>query len=1315
MNLPKLSKHLIYGGVVGLLVIIIQSSALLANPNSVTIAGDLQSELGCTGGDANGDWLPDCAATHLTLDAEDDVWQASFVIPQGSYSYKAALNDDWAENYGANAQADGNNIPLTVEAVTNTVKFYYDDKTHWVTDNQTSMIATVPGSFQRHLGCTTGGDAGNWDPGCLRSWLQDPDGDGIYTFSTNQIPAGDYEGKVAINEDWAENYGVNGELNGDNYQFTVPEDGQVMNFTFSAETKVLSIVAAEPPDSALNAELVRPALRSPIVDDVMYFVMPDRFDNGDPDNDDGGLSGDKTVTGFDPTHKGFYHGGDLAGLLNRLDYLDQLGVTAIWMTPTFKNIPYDPRRGDTGYHGYWITDFTQFDPHLGTNAELETLIEEAHKRGIKIFFDIITNHTADVIQYQEGEYGYRNKKEYPYRDAQGNPFDDREFAGQATFPQLSAETSFPYTPVVSDSLATIKKPDWLNNPIYYHNRGDSNFIDENSLYGDFDRLDDLFTEHPEVVNGMIDIYKFWVENYDIDGFRVDTVKHVNVEFWQAFAPAIIEHARQHGKPNFYIFGEVFSGDGKLLSYYPTVGKMPAVLDFGFQSVTRAYVSQGGNASDLKGFFEGGDRYTDADSNAYFLPTFIGNHDMGRFGLFLNQDNVPADQKVQRSQLGHAFMFFARGTPVIYYGAEQGFTGDGNDQDAREDMMPSQVDSYNDNDLLGTDATTADSNFDTSHPLYQAFSEYAQIYQAHKALRTGAQIYRYSSDGPGVYAFSKIDREEKVEYLVAFNNRAPASGRQADRLEVTVPTFYTGTTSFDMVYDSTIGLPTSVYLPTVLSNSATTTSTRQLAQQLEATAARQTNANGELTISVPDLGFVIYKANRVIPTSAAAPEITMIKPLNGQTVKLPVNSIDGNEVVDRLEVAAKLERDIFAEVTFAVKVNDGDYTPIGTDDNPPYRVFYDVTHLRGQTATLSFGAIVNDMSGNVKAAEVKNVGLEIVEPAPLDTSIKYGVIHYQRTGNDYDGWGVQPAGDGVADNQLYDTRQPFIGETDYGRFAFVRLTDPAMALNVTLANGSETDGAARSFVPATKGEIWLKQGEATVYNSQAEAQGYVTIRYHRSDGDYTGVTLEVPAANVTGQTPTGSDDYGAYFQLPLTDFTPEIAVTINKSGAADIQGATFKPTEIATAWLKQGDTEVYPSQGAAEGYAMIHYHRPDGEYGDWANASADFTQFWGLHTFGGAADPGWETPRRPAGEDAFGVYFKVVYEAGAEGFGYIIHKGNLKDPNYAGEQDGPNMKLDMAKYGNSAWHVPVTYQSRAAFNPDNPPPVVYPIVGEPTGQ
>jgi hypothetical protein len=197
-------------------------------PTSVTIVGSLQDELGCPG-----DWQPECSLTHLASDADDDVWQAVFDVPAGNFEYKATLDDSFDVNYGANAQQNGPNIPLALSETTS-VKFYYSHETHWVTDNQNATIATAVGSFQSELGCP-----GDWQPDCLRSWLQDPDGVGTYAF-TATLQAGSYEVKVAIDESFAENYGANGEPNGANIPFDVPTCGEV-TLEYDASTHLLTV------------------------------------------------------------------------------------------------------------------------------------------------------------------------------------------------------------------------------------------------------------------------------------------------------------------------------------------------------------------------------------------------------------------------------------------------------------------------------------------------------------------------------------------------------------------------------------------------------------------------------------------------------------------------------------------------------------------------------------------------------------------------------------------------------------------------------------------------------------------------------------------------------------------------------------------------------------------------------------------------------------------------------------------------------------------------------------------------------------------
>ena len=1184
--------------------------------DTVTLVGDLQDQVGCAE-----EWDPACANSQLPIDASDSVFQEAFDLPAGDYEYKVAINGTWDENYGANATANGPNIPLSLSA-SGVVKFYFDPATNWITSNRNHTIAVVAGDFQSELGCPA-----DWQPDCLRSWLQDIDGDGVYTFATTLVPAGNYESKVAINESWDENYGADGVPDGPNILFTVA-DGDTVTFSYDTASHLLTITSQGDEDLS---QIVQPPIRHPIVDSNFYFVMPDRFENGNPANDTGGLTGDRLVTGFDPTDKGFYHGGDLAGLLDKMDYLEQLGVKAIWMTPMFKNRPVQGSDADVsaGYHGYWITDFTQFDPHFGTNAELEAVIAEAHDRGIKIFFDIITNHTADVIQYQEGQYSYRNKSDFPYRDASGNPFDDRDYVGGDTFPTLDAEISFPYTPVFDNAGdESVKVPAWLNNPIYYHNRGNSTFSGENSLYGDFFGLDDLFTEQQEVVDGLIDIYKFWISNYDIDGFRVDTVKQVNAEFWQQFTPEILQHAASVGKPNFFIFGEVFSGNVEFLSYYTTATEMPAVLDFYFQESVQAYVSTGAPSDRLKTLFENDDYYTDADSNAYALPTFIGNHDRGRFGYFLEADNggsLSDDEMLARSKLAHALMYFGRGVPVVYYGDEQGFVGDGGDKDARQDMMPSQVASYNDDDLIGTDATTADANFDQSHPLYLAFQEYAALRQAHLALRSGAQIHRTSSDAAGIYAFSRIDRTEKIEYVVAVNNANSAQN-------AAVPTFYPAATQFDLLY-----------------------------AEGTAPATLTTDANGALPVEIAATGFAIYKANAAIPASADAPNITIANLVNDQEVALGEQTIDGNTIPDRLEIRADVSGNQFVEVTFAVRpTGAAGYTVIGVDDNSPYRVFYDASDLPADS-TLEIIAVVNDLNDHLRGASV--TGIDVVdEAAPPPATYDYAVIHYQRSDGDYgdessgdfnDFWGLHLWGDGIDPAEVTEWTQPkpFLGEDAYGRFAWIKLQDASQDVNFIVHRGETKDGtvADRAFNPTSDSpEIWIKQDDPNFYTSQAAAQGFVTIHYQRPDGLYDGWGLHLwgdglgDGVGTTWESPRpfdGIDDYGAFWNVPLSDVTQPVNFIIHKGDEKDPgPDQSMNPTEGSDVWIISGDETIYQQRGAAENFVLLHYRRPAGDYGDYS--SNNFLDFWGLHTWQAAEDPGWTTPRKPEGQDKFGVVFKV---------------------------------------------------------------------------
>ncbi|MEO5972377.1 MAG: alpha-amylase family glycosyl hydrolase, partial [Sphingomicrobium sp.] len=310
-------------------------------------------------------------------------------------------------------------------------------------------------------------------------------------------------------------------------------------------------------------------------------------------------------------------------------------------------------------------------------------------------------------------------------------------------------------------------------PIYYHNRGDTIFRNESAQVGDFVGLDDLFTEHPRVVQGMIDIYGEWIDRYGVDGFRIDTARHVNPEFWQAFAPAMIARAKARGIPNFHIFGEVYTDavDPAFTAVHTQRDKLPAVLDFAFAAAVKGVVAGSAPTSTLASLFHVDPIYAGGDATARQLPTFLGNHDMGRFARAIRVGHPQASDTEQlgRLVLGHAMLMTLRGVPTIYSGDEQGFAGDGNDQDAREDMFASKVAVYNDNVLVGTKATTATANFSNRHPLYRAIAKLAAIRKATPGLRRGSQKLRYAGDEPGLFAMSRFDPASGREVVLLFNS------------------------------------------------------------------------------------------------------------------------------------------------------------------------------------------------------------------------------------------------------------------------------------------------------------------------------------------------------------------------------------------------------------------------------------------------------------------------------------------------------------------------------------------------------------------
>ncbi len=514
---------------------------------------------------------------------------------------------------------------------------------------------------------------------------------------------------------------------------------------------------------AQPVDFSKAVLRGPVSDESIYFVMTDRYANGDTSNDSAGLTGGPLESGFNPSEIGWWHGGDFKGLTENLTRIKDLGFTSIWITPPVKQQYVQFQ--SAAYHGYWGVDFTTVDPHLGTEADFKDFVSASHKLGLKVIIDVVANHTADVIRYEDGSHNYRDIARYPYRDAKKRPFIPELVAGKSTFPKLSVNYSFPHKPVVDAAKKNIKNPAWLNDLTNYHNRGNSTFSGTSIGDGDFYGLDDLFTEKPEVVAGWIEVWSGWITKFDIDGLRIDTLRHVNPEFWKAVIPKVLAVARSAGKPDFPIFGEVTVSDADVLSEYVLSGQTPSILDFTFQRFMAAYTQGYLPASGLPAFFNTDDYYTSAKTSAYDLVTFLGNHDMGRIGMIINSSSETAGQKLQRAELANALLFLLRGAPVIYYGDEKGMTGTGGDKAARQDMFATAVDYWKHAVRIGGTPIGDRSSFDVINPLEVQITELAQIVAANPALRNGVQ--QIISADANIFAVSRYKGSQ--EYVVAFNS------------------------------------------------------------------------------------------------------------------------------------------------------------------------------------------------------------------------------------------------------------------------------------------------------------------------------------------------------------------------------------------------------------------------------------------------------------------------------------------------------------------------------------------------------------------
>ena len=614
--------------------------------------------------------------------------------------------------------------------------------------------------------------------------------------------------------------------------------------------------------------------------ELIYFVFPDRYLNGDTSND--------KFAGYDPRDTAFFHGGDLKGLTgtcsagdNGLARIKKLGFTAVWVTPLV--VQQKPTPYGAGYHGYWGVDFLNVDPHLGTKEEMVAFSECAKKLGLKLILDVVTNHTGDVIQYKEKE---------------------------AFLPS---------------DMVNAKNPAWLNDLSNYHNVGDMNSCwGEGSCMqlGDFYGLDDIATEKAVVYNGWADVYGKWIKDYGISGFRVDTARHVDDNFFKNWSPQINAAAQSVGINDFTIFGEVWDVNPINLMNYIRRNKIQTLLDFPFQRSAAEFASGYSDATTIENLFAYDDLYTTATTSASNMVTFLGNHDMGRAGKIIESKRInPATELLPRTLLGHSLMYLTRGIPSVYYGDEVGMTGtgSGSDQLARQDMFSTKVNIWKTEKRIGSSPIGTGNAFDITekHPIAIHLKALANLRAANPGLSNATMQIRYAKDY--LLAISKKDDVENREYVVAFNNSNKA-------IKATI-------------------------------NTATSKGGWKLIMGKSSFKA----AGEKVTITVPALSTVVLKANQKIDKTE---------------VKVGKISSKLDFLTGYYETKASVTTKDLAKVTFFSRTaSDQPWSSMGTDTNFPYIVYVDPLEYEGKSVQIKAEVI------NSKGARYELPSTTIVIPAP----------------------------------------------------------------------------------------------------------------------------------------------------------------------------------------------------------------------------------------------------------------------------------------------------------------------------------------------
>jgi glycosidase len=523
---------------------------------------------------------------------------------------------------------------------------------------------------------------------------------------------------------------------------------------------------------------------------VIYQVLIDRFADGDTGNN----------FGVDRSAMGKYHGGDWKGLEDQLDYLEELGVTTLWISPIIKNVDTDA--GFDGYHGYWAQDLTALNPHFGDLAALRSLVFAAHERKMKIIVDIVTNHLGQLFYYDinmngqpdEQLSGNGESSQVVHINEYDPDFDPRGIQSETSLGEAGpAPTIFVYDPPTNH---VPPMPELFQDPRAFNRKGRTvNFEDpEQLIKGDFPGgLKDVNTalcgprDGVAVKETMVDVYADWVLQTDIDGFRIDTVKHVEREFWRFFTQKLRQRLAAKGKKNFIMFGEAFDGRDNLVGAFtktdPPAAEQLALENecvtdgrelTGDQLDSAFYFPQYFTA--IRDVFQLGqstkrieDLWKLRDQNWGLEPAelgigvaprdvpinFIDNHDVPRY-LFTGTKKGLANALT--------FTFTTQGIPCLYYGTEQEFAG-GNDPSNREDLWPT--------------------GFAKDNSTFKHIQKLAKIRKESAALRKGAIGVVWSSErggdeeDAGIFAFERSGGDAGNDYaLVIFNAREDKEGAPA---------------------------------------------------------------------------------------------------------------------------------------------------------------------------------------------------------------------------------------------------------------------------------------------------------------------------------------------------------------------------------------------------------------------------------------------------------------------------------------------------------------------------------------------------------